>query len=636
MTRDNLSDELDGLVPTTPEASGWGPKVRTEHRRRRVRTSGAVAGAAAALLVAVAVGGTVQQLRPEQYATPASPTPTLSTVSGHLLAARGTLLDTGTGMTICNGLVLLSRPPSCMHATSIVGISWEDVPWAENEAGITFTEDTIIVGTFEGGVFAATQVFRADDPAAPQPPETTSREALPTLCDVPTRGTGPSSYEVLAAAASALPGYQAVWVSPNQVTWNVAVSEDVEDARSALGKVFGGELCVGTIEGPTDKALKVAQQALKPLMPDVTTTRTTAGAVWSASSSVSGLGNRLEVDVARDTPELLDQIESAVGPDVWAYTNVIPFFYPVFGTATADPTQEVPAHTDSASGAPIPPPTIGSSNPSEPVGTAACELDPDGRMTTTDLPNNTLPDGPAAVWLCDGTGTPAAPLVGKQAMQQVIDTFRALPTSSPLDDATWPMRSHDYVLVDYPDGQRYVIEVDTNSFEVRWGMGRQHIRSGGGEWFTKLKQLWVEQRNKTPQDPPLKPVGDVCGDVHSNLQRTIDYYDAAGFLCNTDPSTGEQHSATLALERALVQSIGKAALETSTPWPDAKMLVWTGEVIVLVDDYGERLRMLHTADDTWLWTDSTGQWEWTPSPLLREQIPVAAVKDAPLPEPTNS
>lgn len=70
MTRDNLSDELDGLVPMMPESSGWGPKVRTEHRRRRVRISGVVAGAAAVAVVGI---GTLFLSAPEPtiLATPA-------------------------------------------------------------------------------------------------------------------------------------------------------------------------------------------------------------------------------------------------------------------------------------------------------------------------------------------------------------------------------------------------------------------------------------------------------------------------------------------------------------------------------------------------------------------------------------
>ncbi|MHA6513357.1 hypothetical protein [Tessaracoccus sp. Z1128] len=82
MTRDNLADELDGLVPTPPEASGWGPKVRTEHRRRRVRTSGVVAGAAAVAVVGVGMlllnvpQPTILATPAESTTEPAEATPT--------------------------------------------------------------------------------------------------------------------------------------------------------------------------------------------------------------------------------------------------------------------------------------------------------------------------------------------------------------------------------------------------------------------------------------------------------------------------------------------------------------------------------------------------------------------------------
>jgi len=185
-----------------------------------------------------------------------------------IVAARDTLIDTGNGMTLCNGSVLESRPPQCPFATPVTGLTWDDVPWAETAAGITFV-DAVIVGTFDddGEVLSATQVFRSDDPTAPQPPKYDPREAP---SDVP---------------------------------------------------------------GPSDEALQDAQQALKPLTRDVVIDPMTDDLVWSALTSESRLGNRLEISVRRETPALLDMIEAAVGPDVWPYTDVIPFFYPVKGSA---------------------------------------------------------------------------------------------------------------------------------------------------------------------------------------------------------------------------------------------------------------------------------------------------------------
>ena len=307
-----------------------------------------VAGAAAAALVVVAVGGVVQQLRPEPYATPASPTPTNSTVNGgQLVAARALLLQAGTGMTLCNGYMMESDPPQCSYVMPVTGITWDDVPWAESADGITFAENVIIVGTFDGETFVATQVFRDGDQTAPQPPSRVTDEDLPTLCENPTRGTGPYSVETLITTAEALPGYQALWLSPNQITTNAAFTEDVEGARSALAEVFGGELCVGTVEGPTEQALQDAELALEPLTMDEDSDALIPDSVWSTSSSVSRLGNRLEVIVERNTPELLSEIEAAVGDEVWPHTDVRPFFYPVLNDPSPAPTT-APAPTPSS------------------------------------------------------------------------------------------------------------------------------------------------------------------------------------------------------------------------------------------------------------------------------------------------
>ncbi len=257
-----------------------------------------------------------------------TPEPTVIAVPDVVeVAALGTLLDTGTGITMCNGYTTESSPPQCPFTTPVTGITWADVPWAKTVDGITFSEDTVILGNFDGNTFVNAQAFPQDAPAIPLPPQTITDEELPTLCEAPTRGSGPDSVEALIVAAENLPGYQALWVSSNQVTYNAAFTEDVEGARAALADVYGGELCVGTVYGPTEQALQDAELALQPLTLDVDSATTAAGSVWSTFSSVSPRGNRLEVYVERETPDLLVDIESAVGPEVWIYTDVIPFFY---------------------------------------------------------------------------------------------------------------------------------------------------------------------------------------------------------------------------------------------------------------------------------------------------------------------
>ena len=368
-----MSDDLSRLTPTDPSNvdPNWSTKRDSilddalADASRSNRSIGRwVAGVAAIAVIIVGAGVVVGQLGSEPSAIPASPSASVSPIPlgqyDQLVAARDTLIDTGNGMTLCNGSVLESRPPGCPFPTPVTGITWNDVPWAETADGISSHEtpgsitfaDAIIVGTFDGDAFVATQVFREDDPAAPQPPGTITDEELPTLCDAPTRGTGPDSVEDLIVAAENLPGYQALWVSPNQVTYNVAVTSDVESAQSALTEIFGGELCVGTVDGPTERGLQDAELALEPLKPDVHDPTATIS-VWNTFSSISTRGNRLEVSVRRNTPVLLDKIQAAVGPEVWPHTDIIPFFYPVEGSATQDSTPS--ANSPGGTGTPTTP-----------------------------------------------------------------------------------------------------------------------------------------------------------------------------------------------------------------------------------------------------------------------------------------
>lgn len=352
-----MPDDLYKLTPTDPSSvdPNWKKNRQSilddvlESPPQSDRRIGRwVAGAAAAALVVVAVGGVVQQFRTEPYAMPASPTPTATSAvdGGELVAARALLLQDGTGMILCDGPAMESDPPDCSYSIPVTGITWDDVPWSETMAGVTSAE-AIIVGTFDDDTFVATQAFRDGDPAAPQPSPRISDEDLPTLCENPTRGTGPYSIEKLITTAEALPGYQALWVSPNQITHNAAFTEDVEGARATLAAAFGGELCVGTVDGPTERALQDAEWALEPLKRADDSDPLVPNSVWSTSSSVSRLGNRLEVVIERNTPELLTQIEAAVGDAVWSHTDVRPFFYPVLNDPSPEPTT-APAPTPSS------------------------------------------------------------------------------------------------------------------------------------------------------------------------------------------------------------------------------------------------------------------------------------------------
>lgn len=304
-------------------------------------------------------------------------------------------------------------------------------------------------------------------------------------------------------------------------------------------------------------------------------------------------------------------------------------------TCTAPPVDPIP----SAMSTPSNVPPVSQPPNTEPSVDEACNLDAEGRMTPTELPGDTLPDGPVAVWLCDGTGSPAEPLVGEQAMQQVVDRFRELPTTS--DGGLSPGLPYVYVFVDYSDGERYIIEVDTNdTFEVRWGAQRQHIRHGGAQWYSQLTELWREQRNDTPQSPPIAPQAGVCDGVLWNLGRSIDRYDADGALCAVAMTDSGPQGVEVPASPSLIAEVRTEAQDAKIPWsPDGEenlLLDWMGDSIMLVDDYGDRLPLIPGSDGAWYWREGKDTWEWTPSRDLAAKLTQAFAAGRPSPQPTHS
>ncbi len=269
----------------------------------------------------------------------------------------------------------------------------------------------------------------------------------------------------------------------------------------------------------------------------------------------------------------------------------------------------------------------------------ACSLDAEGRMTTTELPGDTLPDGPVAVWLCPGGGAPAEPLVGEKATQQVVDSFRELPTTA--DGGLRRVYYHAYVLVDYPGGERYVIEVDANASPgVRWGAQRQRTRYGAAQWYSQLAELWREQRNNTPQSPPIAPQVGVCDGVTWNLGRGIDRYDEDGALCAGIITDSGAQIVEVAASPSLIAEVRTEAMESRTPWlPDGEgnlLNDWMGDFIILVDDYGDRLPLIPGSDGTWYWREGDDPWKWTPSRGLANKLDQAFDAGRPSPQPTSS
>ncbi len=303
-------------------------------------------------------------------------------------------------------------------------------------------------------------------------------------------------------------------------------------------------------------------------------------------------------------------------------------------------TAPVVARTPDASSTPAGIPSdVGLPGLQEPDAANPCERGAEGRMTPTDLPNNTLPDGPMAVWLCNELRPLTEPLVGKDATQEVVDSFSKLPTSPAFD--SYPEPGHAYVVVAYAGGERYIVEIETRSSDkVVWGSDRQHVRYGGAEWIQALEQLWLEQRNDTPQKPPIAPTVGVCDNLYWNLGRSIDRYDVGGALCTVVVTDSGSRGFEVPATPSLIEEFRTEAQKSRTPWlpedEENPMRDWMGDSVVLVDDYGDRLPFIRGSDDTWLWREGNDTWEWTPSPDLAARLAQAFEEGRPTPHPTHS
>ena len=273
-----------------------------------------------------------------------------------------------------------------------------------------------------------------------------------------------------------------------------------------------------------------------------------------------------------------------------------------------------------------------------PVPASECDLDADGHMATTDLPEDTLPDGPTAVWLCGGFHSPLEPLVDQQATQQVVDSFRDLSTSRTGDGGGTSVDS--YLVVEYPDGEHYVVQLDSSRpFEVTWGIEQEHTRYGDDEWVWGLEGLWAQQRDDNPQDPPIPPSVGICDNMYRSLGRSIDKYDEDGALCTViRTAAGEAGGLQIPASPQLVAEVRAEAQQSDARWPrDVELTLndWEGDAILLVDDYGDRLPLLRLGE-RWAWHKGGDAFEWTPSPDLAARLARAFDEGRPSPQPTPS
>lgn len=254
-----------------------------------------------------------------------------------------------------------------------------------------------------------------------------------------------------------------------------------------------------------------------------------------------------------------------------------------------------------------------------------CARVSDEELTTTELPDGVLPDAPQDVWMCPGieSGSSLGPLVGEVNTQQMVDAFNAL-SETPSDVAEEPASSLDgRLIVTYSDGRRYVLRTDLNTPSVvRWGSDGDSVRYGTSEWLRGLRDLWVQQRDATQQDPPLLPTLPICENMLAGLGRGLDKYDVDAALCQAVRPPGEGiKSVEIPTAADVFARVREEAMDVRISLPEGMDgRDWNGDAIVFTDDYGDRLPLLRLAATTWAWDEGGVTYAFTPSDELAEQL----------------
>lgn len=278
---------------------------------------------------------------------------------------------------------------------------------------------------------------------------------------------------------------------------------------------------------------------------------------------------------------------------------------------------------------PGPPPAEATrSTPSEFTGCSGVDS---GEVTSTDLPGGKLPEEPSKVWLCvadpdevlEGVA-PWEPLESPDLMADAVYAYNVSHTTD-FDPACLDQPGLTYSVVhEYADGTTYVVDAQVRGCDVISADGQ--VREGGRAYVDKLLELWVEQRNATPQSPPVAPSVGICENNLRSVGRGIDRYDEDGALCAATPSDSGVKGVEIPAPGPLLDDVRREAQDSRVPSSgedEDPLLDWEGESIVLVDDYGDRLSLFREPTGEWFWEEGDASWTWTPSTALAERLEAA-------------
>lgn len=225
-------------------------------------------------LLAASACGTDSGPAPEA-ADPTVATPTVMPTeipepAGEVVAVT-TVLDDGDGAELCLGGVAQSLPPQC-GGPQLLGWDWADVDDDFEDVDGVRWGDFAVTGTFDGTDLTVSSVVPADEYELPEAAEEPEPD-FSTPCGEPAGGwvvdpatTTEEAQQSAIRVAHRLPTFGQLWVDhstnpvadeepdglewelamsdPQYVILNVAVTDDLAGAESAIREVWGGPLCV--------------------------------------------------------------------------------------------------------------------------------------------------------------------------------------------------------------------------------------------------------------------------------------------------------------------------------------------------------------------------------------------------------
>lgn len=297
--------------------AGWGTAEPGKARLRRSPMSVSRVSLLLVLLMLTAACAQPDHEPGNATPDPGAPGPKVAPAdyTGRFRAVATVLEDPMHGPQLCFA-VAQSLPPQC-GGPDILGWDWTGLG-AESASGTTWG-DYVVTGTWDGTALTLTEPpHPATDADRPTSPDTDFSSPCPEpeggwVAPEPDRA-GDERIEQAAAAAARVSGYGGLWVdtAPRVTVVNVTTTGDPAAMTAAVGKVWGGALCVS--RAARDEATLLAAQ------------RDIAGRDGVLGSGSDVLTGRLQVQVLVVTAALQSALDAEFGAGL---VELQPFLIPI-------------------------------------------------------------------------------------------------------------------------------------------------------------------------------------------------------------------------------------------------------------------------------------------------------------------